>query len=279
MTTGEIFDNEIFNSFNNLLDYIQYFFEDDVSFSITNLDTFIIQKNNDNIPMKPNVGDKIPKGGAISDALRTGKIITKDVPKEIYGVPFTSYAIPIKDENGELAGCIVLAKSMVKKNDVNNQIHTVAFAVEQISIAINNLSSGIQKVEDMNNDILEKVHESDIGAKNTDEILNFIRGIATNTNMLGLNAAIEASRAGEYGRGFSVVATEIRKLSGSTGESIKEIDSVLKKVKLSIGSINKMIIKSNEVFTDEATNIQQIATSIEELNTATHSLEELAKKI
>lgn len=148
---------------------------------------------------------------------------------------------------------------MVKKNDVNNQIHTVAFAVEQISIAINNLSSGIQKVEDMNNHILAKVLESDIGAKNTDEILNFIRGIATNTNMLSLNAAIEASRAGEYGRGFSAVATEIRKLSGSTGESIKEIDSVLKKLKLSIGSINKMIIKSNEVFTDEAGNIQQIA--------------------
>lgn len=62
------FDNEIFNSFNNLLDYIQYFFEDDVSFSITNLDTFIIHKNKVNIPMKANVGDKIPKGGAIRDA-------------------------------------------------------------------------------------------------------------------------------------------------------------------------------------------------------------------
>lgn len=275
----KVFDNETFNSFNNLIDYMQYFFEDDVSFAVTDRDTFIMQKGNDKIPMNANVGDKIPTGGAINEALRTGKVITKDVPAELYGVPFTSYAIPVKDEDGQLVGCIVLAKSMAKKNEVNNQIHIVSSALDQISIAINDITNGMQEVVDMNNDILEKVQESETESSNTDEVLNFIQSIATRTNMLGLNAAIEASRAGDAGKGFSVVANEIRKLSASTSVSIKEVTSVLEKVKFSIKSINKMIIKSSKVFQNEAGTIQEIAASIEELNSATHNLVELAKKI
>ena len=69
-------------------------------------------------------------------------------------------------------------------------------------------------------EVLSKV---DKNSKDTDGILSFIQ-----TNMLGLNAAIEAARAGDAGRGFKVVATEIRKLSTSTSESVKKVDSVLK---------------------------------------------------
>lgn len=273
------FESEILNSFANLGDYLQYFFDDDISLAATDREKFIFQKNNSNLPMNATVGDKIPEGAAISEALKTGKIIKKDVPKEIYGVPFTSYVIPVKGERDEVLGSIVLAKSIVKKSEVQSQIQSVSSALEQISTSINNLSKGIQEVVDMNNNILKKTLEADNGAKNTDNVLSFIKQIANKTNMLGLNAAIEASRAGELGKGFGVVASEIRKLSGSTNESIKEVSSVLETVKLSISEINAMIIKSSEVFTTEAATIQEVAASIEEVNSATNCLEELSKKI
>lgn len=116
------FGNKVFDSFTILLNYIEYFFDDDVSFDVSNKDTFIIQKNNPNLPIKVTVGDKVPDGGGVQQALKTGKHVIKEVPKEVYGTPFTSYAIPVKNEKGEVEGCIVMAKSIARKVEVFEQI-------------------------------------------------------------------------------------------------------------------------------------------------------------
>lgn len=63
----------------------------------------------------------------------------------------------------------------------------------QISDAVNDLSSGVQDVVNMNEDIVLKVQEADKSSKNTDVILSFIQAISSKTNMLGLNAAIEVA--------------------------------------------------------------------------------------
>ncbi|HQO01509.1 MAG TPA: methyl-accepting chemotaxis protein [Spirochaetota bacterium] len=100
------------------------------------------------------------------------------------------------------------------------------------------LNSSLENIEkvvtqtNIGNDILERVEGTIIDIKTESdrigETITMIVDIADKINMLSLNASIEAARAGEHGRGFAVVANEVGKLATQTGESVKEIENVLK---------------------------------------------------
>ncbi|MBX4260243.1 chemotaxis protein [Clostridium estertheticum] len=274
-----ICDNEVLNAFNTVLPYLPYFFDDDVSFGVADTQAYLNVVCNPNLDLKLKKGDGIPHGGAIYTAMQNDKVLVKNVPKEVYGVPFRSYAIPVHNKQGTVEGCIVIGKSLIKRNELMSISQTLSSALGQISDAVNDLSLGVQEVVNMNEDIVLKVQETDKSSKNTDEILSFIQAISSKTNMLGLNAAIEAARAGEAGRGFKVVATEIRKLSTSTSESVKKVDDVLKNIGDSIKSINEKISKSTGVFEGQAATLEEIAASLEELNSTAEMMGNLAEKI
>jgi hypothetical protein len=275
----DFIEEDILLAFSKVLPYLPYFFEDDVSIALTDKSKFLVNQTCDSLKLQSEPGDKIPKGGAAEKAIQTNKVCVNEVPKEIYGAPFRSYAVPLRNDNGETVGTVLLARNLERSKNLLNVSKNLTVAYSEISNAINELSVDVQNLAHMNNDIAKISESAAVYADGTKEILKFIEGIASKTNLLGLNASIEAARAGEAGKGFQVVAKEIRNMSINTSESIKKINEVLSTIGESISRISKGIKDSNTVFDDQITNLEEITASITELNNTVKILEEMSEKI
>ena len=129
---------------------------------------------------------------------------------------------------------------------------------DQIGVILSQVGENLNRIDSRASQTSEYMTDLNQAATQINDSVSQIEGISDQTNLLALNAAIEAARAGEQGRGFAVVADEVRTLAGQTGSTTEEIAGVIQKT---TGYIKK-IADSVESIREDAANLQETTSTI-----------------
>jgi len=224
------------------------------------------------------VGQVLKEGAAVSIAMREKRRVVIQVPKEVYGVSYVAVSMPIM-EKGEVIGAVAIHESLEEQEVLQSTAVNLADSVKDLTTAMEAISHKAEELATRGSNLQAAANAANNQVAQTDEVIHFIKSVAVKTNMLGLNAAIEAARVGEQGRGFSVVAEEVRKLAENSAESAEKITQTLTKIRDSIAEINGEIARISEVNVEQAAIIKQISDHSHDLSGISENVGHMVAKL
>lgn len=249
----------------------------DLSVAVCNLEEFLVYYPGKEIDLSIKRGQKLHKDEPLSVALKTNQRLQAEVPATFYGFAFVGTATPLHDDKGNVIGGI--AVQVRKQSELIQISHDLTSFLANADNQVSSIVEGSKGLTVASTRLLNESQLAEQNVNQTDEILTLMKRMADQTNLLGLNAAIEAARAGEKGKGFEVVAGEIRRFSKETIESTERIRETMAQIHTATENMTKTIASITEVSDQQSQAMHQTADLIKEIKELSEKLNMFAQKL
>ncbi|WZL74349.1 methyl-accepting chemotaxis protein [Clostridiaceae bacterium 35-E11] len=196
----------------------------------------------------------------------TGKDKVAHLLYEKYGTRYK-----IIDSHGARLIMSLVERDIQTLAKLNTQFEAIHHTSEIVEEQLKKISSSIETLHTISKTLISSTQASTKYIQESDNIIKYVNNIAKQTKILGINATIEAARAGDHGKGFSVVANEVQKLAQSSSGFANEIDNILmhlsKEMRQIYDEVNQLdVLSKTQIQASEYVN-QAVATLIKEANT------------
>ena len=273
--------NSSLQAFVNIAPVIKETLGSSTALAITDTEKYIYFSPSDSLPIPIKVGD--PAFDSDNEAyLRVlkGEKISMILPPEIYGIPVATKILPIRDfEKNEIVGLITYSRALDHEAKIDSDLSQINEIIQKIHGNIQRLAAQSEELTATSSDINEQANTSYEHSKQIGEVVKLIEGISNQTNLLGLNAAIEAARSGEVGKGFGVVADEIRKLSQHTKEAAGTISQSLNTIRDNLNKLNNGTKEVSAASEEQSVVTVEVVNEIELLDSKSKELVNYMKNV
>lgn len=257
------------------LDMIRQLYDKEVIISVIDKDKivrgFSLPKG---IPPQVKVGSVFEDpSGVFDEVIAEGITKHNFLPKEVMGFPVEGNLVPIKD-NGQVVGCVICSYSVEDREMVKDIAVRFQKSIQEIDKSIQDVVGGIENLFNMLTDMKKMTSDVEQDVNKAADVVNKISSNASHSNILALNASIEAARSGDAGRGFAVVASEMGKLAKDSGSSAVEIKNTLSVITNHLKVIADSIKEAHNVTESYTDNISSIKNVLQQTITVADELEQ-----
>lgn len=273
--------NSSLQAFVNIAPVIKETLGSSTALAVTDTEKYIYFSPSDSLPLSIKVGDPaIDSEDHTYIRVFKGEKISMILPPEIYGIPVTTKMLPIRDfETNEIVGLVTYSRALDHEAKIDSELAQLSQSIQKIHNNVQRLASQSEALTATSSDINDQAHTSYEHSKQIGQVVKLIEGISNQTNLLGLNAAIEAARSGEAGKGFGVVADEIRKLSQHTKEAVGTISQSLNTIRDNLNQLNSGTKEVSAAFEEQSEVTVEVVNEIKLLDSKSKELVNYMKNV
>ncbi|WP_090738610.1 methyl-accepting chemotaxis protein [Paenibacillus sp. Mc5Re-14] len=259
--------------------YIREAARQDVLISVMDREKFLFFQSGKSLVYDFKAGDPLPDVHKNFKMLVGGEKTRVRYDAEVFGFAADSYFHPIKNEQNEIEAVMCITYSTDNQDQLKKLMSQAEDVTSKLVEGIQHVAAHSEELSATAEDILSNTKKAVEDSGNVTEVAGYIKEISEQTNLLGLNAAIEAARVGEAGAGFGVVAAEIRKMSTGTKEATGRIEQSLQAVRQSVYNMEQEITQITVSSQEQAKLVSEFMNIIDQLNETNQGLRGLIEKI
>lgn len=217
------------------------------------------------------------------EVIKTQNACIRELDASNYGIPVLMMAYPLfeEDKSGKrsVTGTFCIALPKVTAARLREMSDSLTRALEEISGVVEEVAVSATQVSDNYQKVHGNISQVGLTSSRINDVMAFIREVSDQTKILGINAAIEAARAGNSGWGFGVVAQEIRKLADESKKTVLQVKELTASIE---GDLNESIEQSQTALLaseEQAAATQELTASIEEILALAQELNDISKVV